>query len=178
MATDSIARAMEDGRFEQILLTHGGSLRRLCALYERDPAERDDLLQEIAFAIWRALPTFRGECSEKTFVYRIAHNRVLTHRFKKRVAAVPLSAAQEIADPTANPAAAAEKESERARLQDAVRCLAANLREPVVLRLEGLTDREIAEVLGLTPGNVAVRLTRARHALRVALALPSTTVQP
>jgi DNA-directed RNA polymerase specialized sigma24 family protein len=40
------------------------------------------------------------------------------------------------------------------------------MRVAVVLRLEGLTDREIADVLGVTPNNVAVRLTRARDALR------------
>ncbi|MEP7345726.1 MAG: RNA polymerase sigma factor [Gemmatimonadaceae bacterium] len=173
-----MTRATDDARFEELLRTHSGSLRRLCALYESDVTERDDLVQDIAFAIWRALPSFRGESSEKTFVYRIAHNRVLSHRFKKRLPAVPLSAAEEIADPAANPAAAAEQASERERLLNAVRLLPENLREPVVLRLEGLTDREIADVLGLSEGNVAVRLTRARHALHTLLVPPSPKLQP
>jgi RNA polymerase sigma factor (sigma-70 family) len=177
-AADGVTRAVTDARFEQLLIAHSPSLRRLCALYESDAAERDDLVQEIAFAIWRALPSFRGECSEKTFVYRIAHNRVLSHRFKKRLPAAPLSEAAEIADQSANTAAAAEQASERELLLDAVRRLPGNLREPVVLRLEGLTDREIADVLGLTEGNVAVRLTRARHALRAVLVPTSTTTEP
>lgn len=167
-----------NGRFEQLLRTHGGSIRRLCALYESNASERDDLLQEIAFAVWRALPSFRGECSEKTFIYRIAYNRALSHRFKKQLLAVPLSAADDVADPAANPAHAAEQASERERLQQAVHQLPDNLREPVVLRLEGLSDREIADVLGLTEGNVAVRLTRARQALRVLLLPEARTDQP
>jgi len=167
-----------DGRFEELLRTHGGSMRRLCALYESNASERDDLLQEIAFAIWRALPSFRGECSEKTFVYRIAYNRALSHRFRKQLPAVPLSAADEVADPAASPAHAAEQASDRERLQQAVGQLPDNLREPVVLRLEGLSDREIADVLGLTEGNVAVRLTRARQALRAVLLPDARTDQP
>lgn len=174
-ADERVRRAEDDARFEQLLVTHSAAVRRLCALFESNVAERDDLVQEIAFAIWRALPTFRGECSEKTFVYRIAYNRVLSHRFRKRIVAAPLTAAEEIADPAANPAMAAERASERDRLRQAVGRLPENLREPVVLRLEGLTDGEIAGVLGLTEGNVAVRLTRARQALRAALVTSALT---
>jgi RNA polymerase sigma factor (sigma-70 family) len=59
-----------------------------------------------------------------------------------------------------------ERASERARLLRAVPELPETLRGVVVLRLEGLNDREIADVLGVSPNNVAVRLTRARDALR------------
>ena len=67
-------------RFGRLLQEHGPALNRLAAGYEWDPVERQDLLQDIALAIWRALPAFRGESSERTFVFRIAHNRGLTHR--------------------------------------------------------------------------------------------------
>jgi DNA-directed RNA polymerase specialized sigma24 family protein len=39
---------------------------------------RDDLVQEIALAIWKAIPRFRGDSSERTWVYRIAHNVAIT----------------------------------------------------------------------------------------------------
>ena len=45
--------------------------------YEAVASVREELVQEIALAIWQALPRFRGECSERTFVFRIAHNRGL-----------------------------------------------------------------------------------------------------
>ncbi len=66
-----------DGRFARLLVEHGAALRRLAAAYEADVDERDDLIQEISFAIWRALPAFRGDCSERTFVFRIAHNNAI-----------------------------------------------------------------------------------------------------
>ena len=54
----------------------------------------------------------------------------------------------------------------RDRLLDAVRQLSPALRQPLMLRLEGLENREIASILDIQPGAVAVRLTRARDALR------------
>jgi RNA polymerase sigma factor (sigma-70 family) len=155
-----------EARLERLLRDYGGALARMCAAYERDPVERDDLWQEMAFALWRALPGFRGDCSEKTFVYRIARNRALTHRFRHRLATSPLSDAEKLPDPGAATDAAAERESERAQLLGTVRRLPEGLKSAVVLRLEGLDDEEIAEVLGITLNNVAVRLTRARDALR------------
>ena len=70
-----MARGELEQRFDALLEAHGPSLARLAASYARRASEHDDLFQEIAFAIWRALPGFRGECSERTFVFRIAHNR-------------------------------------------------------------------------------------------------------
>jgi RNA polymerase sigma-70 factor (ECF subfamily) len=86
----------------------------------------------------------------------------------------PLSEADHVADPSRRADESAERSSERAHLLQVVRRLPESLREPVVLRLEGLNDREISAVLGISEGNVAVRLTRARNALRQILAAPST----
>src|SRR5215472_7965496 len=66
--------------FEALLREYEPALRRLAAAYEPDVHEREDLLQDIAFALWRALPCFRGDSSTRTFVYRIAHNRAISHR--------------------------------------------------------------------------------------------------
>ena len=155
-----------EARLERLLQEYGAAVARLCAAYERNPAERDDLWQEITFALWKALEGFRGDCSEKTFVYRVARNRALTHRFRRRHVSASISEAGELPDPRSDPAAAAEATSERERLLRNVRRLPETLRGAVVLRLEGLNDREIADVLGVTTNNVAVRLTRARDALR------------
>ncbi len=160
------AQPVDEHRFAALLNAYAGPLQRLCALYERNPAERDDMMQEISFAIWRALPTFRGDCSERTFVFRIAHNRVLSWRFRRRLATEPLEAATDVADAGPGPEVRLERATERAQLLGALRQLPEHLREPVVLRLEGLSDREISGVLGISEGNVAVRLTRARQALR------------
>ncbi|HBL30665.1 MAG TPA: sigma-70 family RNA polymerase sigma factor [Acidobacteria bacterium] len=159
-------------RFDRILREHGPALRRVAAAYEADPARREDLLQEICLALWKALPGFREEASERTFAFRIAHNRGLTHGWRARGTAVPadLEEAQELADPRLDPESALHAGERRDRLREAVYRLPFAARQVVVLSLEGMSQREIGEVLGITENNVAVRLTRARKLLRQALA--------
>ncbi len=158
---------MVEQQFERIVQLHGPALRRLALAYGRTTADADDLFQEICFAIWRSLPTFRGECSERTFAFRIGHNRGLTHRSRRRPEPVELddSARDERPGPDAMAVAAAERD----RLLDAIRQLGDGHRQVVLLSLEGLSHGEIGEVLGISENNVAVRLSRARKELRVRL---------
>lgn len=157
--------------FDRVLEEHGGALARLAGVYERDPARREDLLQEICLALWRALPKFRGEASLRTFVFRVAHNRGATHRARRgrerrREAPVDQVHAGTLRDPAPGPESVARERERGARLRAAVRGLPLALRQAMVLSLEGLPHREIGEVLGVSENAVAVRLSRARAALR------------
>ena len=152
--------------FERVAREHGPALRRLAAAWERDPAAREDLLQEILLALWRALPSFRGDCAERTFVLRVAHNRALTHRFRPRRRVEPLEAAAAVSDGNPGPEAAAEASQRLERLRGALRALPVPARQVLTLCLEGLSGAEMAAVLGITENNVGVRLLRARRALR------------
>lgn len=71
--------ANQGREFERVLGRHSAALARLAASYESRSALREELLQDIAFALWRALPSFRHEATERTFVLRIATNRALSH---------------------------------------------------------------------------------------------------
>lgn len=117
-------------------------------------------------ALWRALPSFRGDCSERTFVFRIAHNRCITHLSKRRVNVSLDEAEIDVEDPSANAEAGLSEEQERQRLLAAIRELPAIHREVLVLALEGMSYREIAEVVGIGESNVGVRLNRARDRLK------------
>jgi RNA polymerase sigma-70 factor (ECF subfamily) len=157
-----------DDRFIALLDEYGAALRRLVGAYERDLQERDDLMQDIALAIWRALPSFRGDSSERTFIYRIAHNRALSHRSRamRRGTVIDYAASiEEVADEHTSPSTELELAERRSNLMRCVRRLSPLLRQAIVLSLEGLSNSEIAEVLGTTSPTVAVRLTRGRAAL-------------
>lgn len=158
-----------DRELERVLATHAAALARLVASYESRPALREELLQEIAFAVWRALPTFRHEASEKTFVLRIANNRALSHIAARGPAPRDLDAAGEVADPQPRPDELAARLQGGERLRQAVRKLPLPLRQVMVLTLEGLDHEDVARVLGISPGNVAVRLHRGKAMLRSAL---------
>ncbi len=161
--------ANRGGELERVLLAHGSALGRLAASYESRPALREELLQDIAFALWRSLPSFRHEASEKTFVMRIATNRALSHISARPPAADGLDAADEIEDSMPRPDEFAARLQTAGRLQAAVRGLPLPLRQVMVLAFEGLSNDEIAGVLGLTAGNVGVRLHRGKAMLKASL---------
>lgn len=157
-------------RFRRLMREHGPALWRAAGCYEARAADREDLHQEIWLAVWKALPRFRDECSERTFLFRIAHNRGLTHAWRRRPASLELDEAGEVADPGPGPEEDLEAARRREGLARAVRSLPPPQRQVCALSLEGLTHREIADVVGITENNVAVRLSRARDALRRRLA--------
>jgi RNA polymerase sigma-70 factor, ECF subfamily len=151
-------------RIERIAREYGPALARLAATYAPTKSDQQDLLQEILVAIWRALAAFRGESSERTFVFRIAHNRGITFSARQRQDSV--ADCEDAPDPRPGPASLLALSHRHDRLVAALRRLAEPQRQAVMLYLEGLSNREIAEVQGVTENNVAVRLTRARKALR------------
>lgn len=169
--SESLGDTSED-RFGRILRDYGPALSRLAFGYEKVASVREELVQDIALAVWQALPHFRGECSERTFIYRIAHNRGLSHACKRRPEHQPLDELPQLlepVDPRPHPEAQAVNTHQRHRLRTAIQRLPLAYRQVVMLMLEELSHAEIAEVLGLTESNVAVRLNRARKALKESL---------
>lgn len=162
-------RDNSEEKFNRIMHEYGPALSRLTYGYEKVASVREELTQEIALAVWQALPHFRGECSERTFVYRIAHNRGLTHACRRRPEHDPLDELPATLEPI-DPAPRQEEQmaiaSQQNRLRDAIQQLPLAYRQVVMLMLEELSHKEIAEVLGITESNVAVRLNRARKALK------------
>jgi RNA polymerase sigma factor (sigma-70 family) len=154
--------------FERVLEGHGDALWRLAGAYTDEPRDREDLYQEILVAVWQGLPRFRGDSSTRTYVFRIARNRAITfqRRFRRHP---PAETLEPVADAAPSPAENAIARDEQARLRRAVRALPPPGREVVSLALEGLSNKEIAVVLGLSSNHVAVRLHRARASLREAL---------
>jgi RNA polymerase sigma-70 factor (ECF subfamily) len=152
--------------FERILKDYELPMRRLTVSYASGQADRDDLYQVITAAIWTALPRFRADCSERTWVYRIAHNIAISAsvRSRRRMQRETLLRPDELSkspDPETQ-----SLESERRRLlTEAVRSIRGLDKQIIVLYLEGLTNCELAEVVGLTEGAVATRLSRVRAEL-------------
>jgi RNA polymerase sigma-70 factor (ECF subfamily) len=105
-------------------------------------------------------------------VYRIAHNRRLSHVWKRRPPHQPLEEIEESeqpVDPRPHLEEQVARTDQRVQLMSAIQSLPVMQRQMIVLALEGLSQAEIAEVMGITENNVAVRLTRIRKALKDAL---------
>lgn len=159
-------------RFRELLQAHQGPLRRLAASYAGATSEQEDLLQEIALALWLALPNFRGEASEKTFLFRIAHNRCITHISRRRPVDSLDGLEIDPVDTAKSPDALVADAEQSERLLHAVRALPVMHRQVIVLALEDLDYSEMANVLGISENNVGVRLNRARARLRELMGEP------
>lgn len=157
---------MKESHFATLLDEYSGLLSRVAASYEADPSLRDDLLQDMALALWRAAPTWRGEASMKTFVARVAHHRGASHVVGRTRHPRTVALDGELADLGHGPEACAQLAQKSVRLQTAVRKLPLNLRQTVTLAFEGFSHQEIADTLGTSANNIAVRLTRARKVLK------------
>ena len=156
-------------------------MRRRCAVcrgrYERDPIAREDLFQEIAIALWTALPQFRGDSSERTWIYRVAHNTAITFAARQRRTRQREQDADTISELRhgATQEDAAIVEQQRRRLWSAIHDLPIGDRQLLSLHLEGLSANEIELVTGVSGGAVATRLTRLRQRLIARLRHPHAT---
>ncbi len=155
-----------DKTYDQVWEEHGRSLERLASAYESVAHAREDLLQEIQLALWKALRTFRNECSIRTFVYRVAHNRALTHVWRRKKLEQSSEELAEFRDPRPSPESSAIRNAQQLSLMEAIRRLPIVYRQVITMALDEVPQSEIADVLGITENNVAVRLNRARKLLR------------
>lgn len=152
-------------RWTGALADHGRGLSRMAGSYTRTAAEREDLEQDIALALWRALPTFRGESSLKTFAYRIAKYCCFRH-LRRRSEPGDVTDPQNVADPAACIESAVLRADQRARIEQALTDLPDTLESVMTMHLTGHSYAQIAEALKISERNVSVRLTRARAQLR------------
>ncbi|MCR9270487.1 MAG: RNA polymerase sigma factor [Henriciella sp.] len=153
---------------KSIVEQHGGMISRIASSYEARPELAEELVQDSLLAIWRALPKYRGEANPKTYAARIAHNVCISHvRKASKRKTEPLD--EQLHDDTPGPEDQADQALQRERLLAAVRQLNLANRQIVTLHLEGFSNVEIADTLGLTANNVGVRLARARSELKILL---------
>jgi RNA polymerase sigma factor (sigma-70 family) len=154
---------------DRILHDYAGLAHRLATSYEADRDAARDLTQEILVAVWRAWPAFRRDCSERTYVARIAHHRIATHVARAVRQPRPTVLADDIPSNEPNPEEQAMRHDLRARLVALVRTLPVAYREVALLMLEDFTPAEVADTLGISANAVAIRGTRAREMLRALL---------
>ena len=152
--------------FEEIVAEHGPLISRIAMSYEADPALREDLTQQIFLAVWQALPSYRADASLKTFIARIAQNRAISF-VTRQVRLPPVAEMPErVESDEPSPEESAIDASERRMLLDATRRLPMPQREVIILVLEGFSYAEIAEMLNIAPNALALRLSRAKAALK------------
>lgn len=157
----------QDQRYLAAAQAHGAAMQRLARATEANAERQRDLLQDMHVALWRSFASFDGRCSERTWVYRVAHNVAASHVDRERRARGPLVTLDEIEHlPSADNISAELEQSEAVeRLNAIIRKLGPPDRQIITLYLEGLDAGAIAEIVGLSPGAIATRVSRLKAQL-------------
>ncbi len=158
----------QDGSYRAAAEQFGGAIARLARGYEADPGLADDLVQDIHAALWRSFAYFEGQCSVRSWVYRIAHNTAVSHvQSRMRQGRGGLVSLEDI-EPVASDIdteATADASQTSTRLMATIHRLAPADRQVMLLYLEDLTAAEIGEVTGLSAAAVATRIHRIKGLL-------------
>lgn len=135
-----------------------------------DDPTAEDLTAHTFFRALASAASFRGDGTYKSWLFRIAHNTLMTWRRKQSLAPITVEELPDHMDPGPSPAAVALDSEERQLVWNLVSSLPRTQREVLALRyLEDLDVGEIAQVTGKTRGAIRILLHRARHGLRSAL---------
>ncbi|CAN7570051.1 sigma-70 family RNA polymerase sigma factor [Pseudoduganella sp. LjRoot289] len=162
----------QDHRYRHAIERYGPDIARFAMGYERDPAKRQELLQDIHVAIWQSFATFRDQCSLRTWVYRVAHNVGTSHiqrsfRAADRIS-LELDAAELVADDGAD-IGLTERRLDLQRLLTLIHRLGALDREVMLLYLEDMDAAAIGDITGLSARNVATKIHRIKAVLAAQL---------
>ena len=116
--------------------------------------DADDLLQEIFIKVWKALPGFRGDSDEFTWLWRIATNETISHLRKERVrAALSFTRIDENALRISDPSPSIDGDAAMRALRKAVMKLPDKQRLVFVMRYwQELSYEQIAEITGTSEG--------------------------
>jgi RNA polymerase sigma-70 factor (ECF subfamily) len=160
-------------KYLEFVKDYSDALGRLARAYESDTEACRDLLQDIHVALWRSLQVFDGRCSERTWVYRVAHNVAASHLVKRNrrreKALVSLEELDDMQDGSAatevDPTEVLDLDRARNRLMTLVRTLQPLDRQIILLYLEDADTASIGEVTGISPGNVSTKIHRIKQML-------------
>lgn len=167
-----LARAGDERAFRELVERHESTVAAVVVGMLGPGDDADDVGQETFIRFYRALGSFRGDASLKTYLRRIAMNLSLNAlKRRRRFAFRFLSRDREsLPEPTVVMDAVAEQREARARVRAAIDRLGPRHRPVVVLRMmDGCSTRETAEILGLPEGTVLSRLSRAMKQLETEL---------
>jgi RNA polymerase sigma-70 factor (ECF subfamily) len=178
-------RARSRGPADEALV-HADALYNLARYLTRDASEAEDLVQETYVRALRAWEDFTPGSNVKAWLFRILRNVFIGRWRQER--RHPAPAAYDTTEPGLDddgegvPAARVEPDQLRrvasGELEAAIRTLGEDARTVILLDLEGLTETEVAAVLGCAVGTVKSRLNRARAALRSKLTDGAAEGQP
>ena len=147
--------------FIELIQQNERLIYKVCSFYTSDEFPLSDLYQEVVYNLWKSYPKFRHECSESTWMYRIALNTCISGMRKeiRRPQHVPILELKEL---LIAPESMEENIKEMYKLIHQLNSLERTI---ILLYLEEKSYQEIADITGLTLNNIAIKLKRIKEKL-------------
>lgn len=147
--------------FVELITEHKRLIYKACYFYASDADDLADLYQEVVMNLWKSFSRFRGESKATTWMYRIAMNTCISslRRQKARPQTVPLTLDVDMTD-------GEDKTAQLRELYGLINQLGRLERALILLWLEERSYQEIADILGISKNNVAVKLNRVKEKLK------------
>lgn len=150
--------------FTTAVKNNEGLIYKIAAVYTNDREDRNDLVQEIIYQLWKSFDSFNREAALSTWMYRIAMNTAIYYlkAAKKKVATVPIdSILADFQEPLNNDL---EEKWQTLRLHlNKLNLLDKGI---VMLYLDNKSYEEIAAITGISATNVGTKLSRIKEKLR------------
>lgn len=147
--------------FLELIHKHQSIIHKICFVYSKNKADREDLQQEIVLQLWKSFPTFQGNSAFSTWMYRVALNTAI-NLTRKGLFFVDSTSDPEI---PYDPSDSYELSEEIRILYRAISQLKKIEKAIILLWLEDRSYEEIAGSIGISVKNVSVRLVRIRARL-------------
>jgi len=150
-------------QFERQIRENELLIYKVCRMYAYTTADREDLFQEIVIQLWNAYPKFKGESKFSTWLYRVALNTAISGLRKKKdfiESWEPTQLPERISDENAG------REEELLQLHKAIEQLNQVEKAIVMLYMEDRSYEEMEEILGMSQGNLRVKMNRIKEKLR------------
>lgn len=153
---------LEDAFIEQIN-QNIGIAHKVCNIYFNDIQDREDVIQEMLYQLWKGYTSFQGNAKFSTWMYKVCLNTTLTNlkRAKRTKSELISDVHNQIPDEPV-----AGQEQDIAMLHKMLEKLSPLNKSIVLLYLEDLHYEEISGITGLSRSNVSVRLVRIKNELR------------
>ncbi|MDO1450146.1 sigma-70 family RNA polymerase sigma factor [Rhodocytophaga aerolata] len=150
--------------FIAALQANQGSIYKIASLYTHEAEDRDDLVQEIIYQLWKSFDSFNQQSKLSTWIYRVAMNVAIYHLkvTKRKVPIVPID--EQLSNlPDVDNSQDEEQWKLLKTFVDKLNLLDKGL---VILYLEEKTYEEMAEIIGISVSNVATKLSRIKEKLK------------
>ncbi|WP_424989369.1 RNA polymerase sigma factor [Flagellimonas sp.] len=158
------SKTNKEAEFIDAVNSSQGIIHKVCRLYCDNESHRKDLFQEIVLQLWKSYPSFKGDSKFSTWMYRVALNvAIQDFRNEKKHKFVSLESLEWTEQP---PDITHDIKNEQLQLLEvAIGNLDKIERAIMMLHLDGVSNEEIAQIVGITQNYVRVKMTRIRKKL-------------